>query len=71
MKIKLTDQFKHLFGVHKYVYVKRLGQFSHMLRCAICAKKFCMNTSVRALLPWDQEMEDFHRSMGHLDSESE
>lgn len=59
------DKVKHFFGIHKYYEIQRLGKFSHLLGCSYCKKKFAINTEAGILLPWDLELENFHRSMGH------
>lgn len=56
----MLDRIKHLFGIHKYVYVERLSIDSHFLRCKYCNKKFAMNTSVKCLIEWDQELADLY-----------
>lgn len=56
----ILDRVKHWLGIHKYVYIKRLSFNSHQLGCKYCCKRFCMNTSVRLLVTWDQELEDFY-----------
>lgn len=66
MKVRITDHLKHLFGIHKYFYVKRLSNQSHMIQCVICNKKFSINTLVMVIVPWDKELEDFHIRKGHI-----
>ena len=67
---KIFNRIRHLFGFifgfHEYSYLFRLSKNCHMLECTICKKKYVMNTSVQVLLEWDQELEDFHREMGHI-----
>lgn len=55
-----------LFG-HQYAEIKRLSDYSHLIGCVRCKQRWGMNTFVHALVPWDMELEDFHRSMGHFD----
>lgn len=54
------DRIKHIFGIHKYIYIKRLSESSHQLGCKYCDKKFALNTSVRMLINWDLEIEDLY-----------
>ena len=63
---RLIDKMKHLLGVHKYVYMRRLSNSSHLLGCQFCRKRFVMNTWTKSLIDWDMELEDFHVEMGHL-----
>ena len=58
--MKILDRIKHFFGVHKYYKIKRLSTNCHQLGCIYCKKKFAMNTSIKCLLDWDQELEDFY-----------
>lgn len=59
-KIKFMDKLKHLLGIHKYSYIRRLSRDAHQIKCLICQKLFAMNTSVHVLLEWDLELEDFY-----------
>lgn len=65
-KPTMLDRFFHVFGAHKYQRIMKMSDHSHLLKCAICKKYFAMNTSARVLVPWDQELEDFHVSMGNI-----
>lgn len=65
-KIRIIDRIKHRFGIHKYYYVQRLSQNCHQFECCICKKLFGVNTSCHVLIEWDLELEDFHKSMGHI-----
>lgn len=58
---KIKNTIGHWFGFHKVFYVKRLSSHSHMLRCEICLKKFCFNTSAKVIVPWDEELENFYK----------
>lgn len=66
MRYSIIDQIKHFFGVHKYGYIIRLSDSCHLIECVICKKRFSINTSCHILLEWDLELEDLHRSMGHI-----
>jgi len=67
--MNILDKIKHFFGIHKYYKIRRLSDYSHLLGCELCEKRFSMNTSMKVLLDWDQELEDFHRYMGHLETD--
>jgi hypothetical protein len=56
----IWNRIKHFFGVHKYYKIKRLSGDSHLLGCELCTKRFAMNTNVKILIDWDQELEDFY-----------
>lgn len=66
-KPTLWQRFKHLFGRHRFGYVARLSEDSHMLACTICNKRFAMNTSVKTILEWDQELEDMYAMFDSLE----
>jgi hypothetical protein len=52
-----------VFG-HQYAEIMRLSDFCHLVGCVRCKKRWGMNTAVHALVEWDMQLEDFHRSMG-------
>lgn len=53
MKANLLNIVKHLIGIHKYEYLIRINDYTHLLKCSICENKFCLNTNTRQILPWD------------------
>jgi len=52
-----------IFG-HKYRVVAKpveaWGDGIRWLRCGRCRREFFMNARVRAIVPWDAELEDMH-----------
>lgn len=58
---EMLNRIKHIFGIHKYLYIKSLSKYSHQIGCKYCDKKFVLNTSVRMLVDWDLEIEDFYK----------
>lgn len=53
--------FKHNFKViqtFKHVHVQRL-------RCQRCKKDFAINHNIKAMLPWDEELEELYRALGN------
>lgn len=60
----MLGKIKCLFGYHKFGYVARLSRQTHMLACHRCRKRFAMNTDVRCVLEWDQELEDLYMMLG-------
>jgi len=55
------EKIKHFFGIHKYVYLKKLSERSDLIECKLCKKKFCINYELKILLPWDKELEKFYK----------
>lgn len=70
-KIKLSHRFFHLFGVHRYEYVVRLSEASHLCKCPICQKRFVLCTSAKVLVPWDQELQDMYVKYGCIQEDEE
>ena len=56
-------RLKHWFGRHSYFYLKRLTLNSHILGCEFCKKRFVLNTSVKTLIEWDLELEDYFNAI--------
>ncbi len=53
---------------HKLVVVREFG-ISRKVRCLRCGRAFGMHDGVKAFIPWDGELEQAHRTMGHLEEE--
>lgn len=51
---------------HKYRVIRYFTANTRQVGCARCKRSWAMNDEVRVLLPWDKELEDLHRSMGHI-----
>jgi hypothetical protein len=50
------------FG-HQYRLEKNLGFGCQKLRCKRCKAAFGINHQVKALLPWDSELEELHNEI--------
>jgi Fe2+ or Zn2+ uptake regulation protein len=59
----MLDRIKHIFGRHKYIYIRRLSDHAHLLGCAYCNKIFCIHTKVKTLLEWDMELADLYYTL--------
>ena len=51
---------------HDFVHMAALSDSSQKLGCKRCKKMFAINHSVRAILPWDYELEMFYRRFPHI-----
>ena len=47
-----------LFGKHNYRLVKKYDNNVQKLKCTKCNKYFGINHNVKAVLPWDNELQD-------------
>ena len=59
-KIHLLQSYVscRLFGNHKYRLLKKFDNNVSKIECGRCKKQFGINHDVRAVLPWDKELED-------------
>ena len=53
-----------LFLGHKYFRVKFLNDYSILVGCKRCGHYYGMNKNVKAILPFDEEMEKMYRVVG-------
>lgn len=67
MKRKIKSFLCLIFG-HRYAEIIRLSDYTHLIGCVRCKRRWGMNTDVQALIPWDMELEDVHRVMGHFEN---
>jgi hypothetical protein len=49
-----------LFG-HKYVVLKPLSYTSRKVGCTRCHRAWGMNDSVKAFIPWNDELEEMYK----------
>lgn len=54
---KIINRIKHLFGYHKYFYIRQLSGGFHLVGCEFCKKKFAVSTSEKFLIEWDPGLE--------------
>lgn len=45
---------------HDYYVLKRYSVTTRKLGCRRCGRHFGMNDRVRAVIPWDSELEELH-----------
>ena len=55
---KLLKKIKCWVFGHQYRLEKKYSNNVQKLNCKRCGEKFGINHDVRAVLPWDQELED-------------
>ena len=49
---------------HDYFKVKKLNEYSLLVGCHRCGHFYGMNNNVRAILPFDKDMEEMYRICG-------
>jgi hypothetical protein len=49
---------------HKYIVQMRFSSTSRKVGCTRCNMSWGMNDDARALIPWDQELEDVYKILG-------
>jgi hypothetical protein len=49
---------------HRYVIQRVFSSTNRKVCCARCRQEWGMNDSVRALIPWDGELEQLYRDIG-------
>lgn len=49
---------------HKYFLIRELTEQSRQIGCWRCKCKFGMNDDVRAVIPWDSELENMYKTIG-------
>lgn len=54
----------HLFG-HDYEVWQRFTPYSRRVYCENCGGDWGMNDEVRALVPWDRDIEEMYKVLGH------
>ena len=54
---------------HKYYVIKEYSPTVRKLGCSICKSKFGMNDRVKAVIPWDSELEELHEGEWRKDFE--
>lgn len=52
-----------LFG-HKYVVERLFSPVSRKIGCTRCGQSWGMNDNVRAVVPWNGELEQMYRILG-------
>lgn len=57
---KYLDKFLCFIGRHDLFVINRLSTQSDKLECSRCQKQYAINWNIRALLPWDREIEKFY-----------
>lgn len=50
---------------HKIYVVQVFSRGYRKIACERCKKVWAMSDQHRSVLPWDQEMEDLYRALGH------
>lgn len=65
--MKLARKILCVFGFHRFKHVTRLSAHSDMIACFDCRRRFAMNHSVRCILPWDRELENFYIDLAALE----
>jgi hypothetical protein len=50
---------------HRYVLLRVFSPSSRKIGCTRCGKEWGMHDSVPAFVPWDGELEQLHRDIGH------
>lgn len=51
---------------HKYVMIRRFTSYSRQIGCTRCNRVWGMDDRVKCVVPWDKDLEDLHRLLGHL-----
>jgi len=54
---------------HKYQIVERFTPAMRHIKCTRCGEHWGMNDDVRALVPWDEELEELGRDSKVLNRE--
>ena len=49
---------------HRFYRVKELTSWSRKIGCRRCGRCFGMNDDVRAIIPWDDELEAMYKTIG-------
>jgi hypothetical protein len=49
---------------HKYRLQRVFSAYSRQVGCSRCGREWGMNDNVRALVPWDGELEQMYRDFG-------
>lgn len=57
----IIERIKHFFGKHKYFKINKVSQFSHLLGCRYCDKKFIYDTEEIAVYDWNPGLEEFYK----------
>lgn len=52
-----------IFG-HKYVVLRQFNLGARQVGCARCDRKWGMHDGTGSFVPWDGDLEQFHRSQG-------
>ena len=52
-----------VFG-HKYVVQLVFSETSRKIGCTRCSKEWGMNDDVRAIIPWDKDLENLYKIIG-------
>ena len=54
-----------LYG-HEYYVIQAFTNYSRRLGCSCCDQTFAMNDDVKALIAWDDDIEQMYKSHGHV-----
>lgn len=60
----MFKKIKCFLGYHKYYLIFKIDCLNRKLGCKNCHKTFGMNDSVKAVIEWDGELEEFYRITG-------
>jgi len=58
--MRLINWFKCKLWLHDYYHIKRLSEVSQKVGCKNCGRCFAVNHSLRAVIPWDLEIESLY-----------
>ncbi len=50
---------------HRYVVQRVFSPNSRKIGCTRCDKEWGMYDSIRAIVPWDSELEQLYKDIGH------
>lgn len=51
---------------HKYVVLRRFSITARQVGCSRCDRKWGMHDPTYSLIPWDKDLENLHRLLGHI-----
>jgi hypothetical protein len=61
--MKILDWIKCKLGYHDYLVVKNLSIRCQKISCSRCKKLWAVNHEMRAILPWDYELECLYKML--------
>lgn len=63
--MKLKNRVFCFFFGHRYRIVQKFGGTERRIKCRRCGGDWAMSDRVKAILPWDGELEQLYKDFGY------